>query len=127
LRGKDYVLLDFWASWCVPCREMTPALKAAYQKFHAKGLAIVSISWDLNEKAWLNAISKDSINDWYNIYDDISHNTENNLGNRYAIASIPTLILINRNGIIIDRYGGSEEKNEEDLFSKLSEIFVNEQ
>jgi peroxiredoxin len=124
-KGKSYVLLDFWASWCIPCREITPCLKKIYQKFHSKGLDVISISWDSDKKAWLDAIAKDDTNNWYNIFGDVFQPMDNGLRNKYAIASIPTLILIDKNGIIIGRYrGDGEDGDETTLLNKLNKIFA---
>ncbi|MEO7049280.1 MAG: AhpC/TSA family protein [Ferruginibacter sp.] len=124
-KGKSYVLLDFWASWCVPCREITPRLKSLYQKYHSKGLDVISISWDSDKKAWLDAIAKDDTNNWYNVFADVFKPLDNGMINKYAIASIPTLILIDKNGIIVGRYrGDGEDGDEAALFNKLDEIFA---
>ncbi len=125
-KGKSYVLLDFWASWCAPCREITPHLKELYQKLHSKGLDVISISWDSDKKAWLDAITKDDTNNWNNVFADISQPMDNGLRDKYSIASIPTLILIDKNGIIIGRYrGDGEDGDETALYDELNRIFVN--
>jgi peroxiredoxin len=69
LRGK-YVLLEFWASWCIPCREEHPYLKEAYKQYANKGFEILAFSLDANEykEAWLNAIKKDNLN-WVQLCD----------------------------------------------------------
>jgi thiol-disulfide isomerase/thioredoxin len=124
-KGKSYVLLDFWASWCVPCRVLTPRLKEFYQKYHARGLDIISISWDSDKKAWLDAINKDNTKIWYNVFANIYQPLDNGLRGKYAIASIPTLILIDKNGMIIGRYrGDGEDGDETTLSDKLNKIFT---
>lgn len=124
-KGKSYVLLDFWASWCKPCREITPRLKDFYQKYHSKGLDVISISWDSDKKAWLDAIAKDDTNNWYNVFADVFKPLDNGMMNKYAIASIPTLILIDKTGTIVGRYRGDGEDGDETvLFNKLDKIFA---
>ncbi|HEY2720984.1 MAG TPA: TlpA disulfide reductase family protein [Chitinophagaceae bacterium] len=124
-KGKSYVLLDFWASWCEPCRAITPTIKEMYQRFHSKGLDIVSISWDSNKKDWMNAITKDSTNEWYNVFADVFQPGDNGLRKKYAIASIPTLILIDKNGVIIGRYrGDGEDGDEMAMFDTMNKIFA---
>jgi thiol-disulfide isomerase/thioredoxin len=65
-KGK-YLLIDFWASWCVPCRKEIPNLKRIYEKFHDKGFEILAISIDSKKELWSNAIKKDSTNYWHHI------------------------------------------------------------
>jgi len=122
-RDKSYILLDFWASWCKPCREETPQLKKLYKQYHAKGLEVVSISWDSKEKNWKDAIAQDTIAMWRHIMADMYLPNDNSLRNTYAIEGIPTFILIDKRGRIIGRYrGGDDEGNIEDLDKKLAEV-----
>jgi thiol-disulfide isomerase/thioredoxin len=113
LRGK-YVLLDFWGSWCVPCRKGNPHLKELYFQYKDKGFDIIGIAADNNTKdAWLKAIEKDQL-PWHHILID-------DLEAIYNITSYPTKILIDKRGIIIGRYGSEENK----LDQQLSSIFNN--
>lgn len=96
-RGK-YVLLDFWGSWCVPCRKENPHLKQLYYEYKDKGFDIIGIAADdRTQNAWREAIEKDAL-PWH-------HVLLGNLGTLYNITSYPTKILIDRQGIIIGRYG----------------------
>jgi len=99
-RGK-YVLLDFWASWCSPCRADNPNLKSAYQKFNSKGFEILSVSLDVAsaEKKWRKAIQDDRIGDWTHLAD--LKNEINTVVKLYGIRSIPQNFLINPEGKII--------------------------
>ena len=113
-RGK-HVLLDFWASWCGPCREENPNLKKAYQKYHPKGFEIVGISLDNNRDAWLKAIEKDKLI-WTNLSD--LKGWENSLAVHYNVNSVPANMLIDPNGIII-----AMDLRGQNLLEKLDGIY----
>ena len=98
--GKGrYVLIDFWASWCGPCRAEMPNVTACYEKYHAKGLDIVAISFDTNKDAWLRAINTMKM-PWVHLSDLAGWNS---LGaTTYDIKGIPANILLDGDGNIID-------------------------
>lgn len=96
-RGK-YVLLDFWASWCRPCRMENPNVVAAYNKFHNKNFTILSVSLDQAKPAWLNAIQMDGLT-WNHVSD--LKGWYNDVATLFQIRTIPQNILIDPNGRII--------------------------
>ena len=117
LRGK-VVLLDFWASWCGPCRQENPNVVRLYKKYHDKGFEIYSVSLDKEKGKWLKAIKDDGL-EWPNHVSDLNGWTSSG-GKTYGIMSVPNTTLIDRDGKIIARNlrGG-------DLERKLQEIFGN--
>lgn len=131
LKGK-YVLIDFWASWCVPCRKGNPHLLSLYSKYKDKGFEIIGISDDdSNHEAWKKAVAKDGIGVWKHVLRGLDMkkrmNGEENpedMSDFYGIHSLPTKILIDRDGVIVGRYGGGGE-NDEAMDKKLKEIFGN--
>ncbi len=115
LRGK-YVLLDFWASWCPPCRRESPNLVATYKKYHDKGFEIFQVSLDRNKDAWIKAIHDDHLDKWYHVSDLKYWQSEP--AKLYGVRSIPSNFLIDKNGkIIATNLRGPR------LGEKLKEIF----
>jgi thiol-disulfide isomerase/thioredoxin len=97
LRGK-YVLVDFWASWCGPCRAENPNLLKAYQKLKDKNFEIVSISLDDNKTAWLKAVEKDAL-PWKQVSD--LKGWKNEVAITYGVTAVPQNLLINPEGVIV--------------------------
>jgi len=125
-KGKSYVILDFWATWCMPCLQMMPHLKNLYQKYHSKGLEIISISSSLNDNknTWKKIVRKDSMQSWINLFSEAPYNNGPDLGIKYGVTELPTIILINKKGTIIGRYTGySDDGSESELDKKLNETF----
>ncbi len=112
--GK-YVLIDFWASWCAPCRAKNPNLKRAYDKYKTKGFEIVGISMDTDKEAWKRAIEKDELN-WINLSD--LKGWESELAQRYKIKSVPSNMLLDKTGRVI-----AVEIRGNELHNKLEQIF----
>jgi thiol-disulfide isomerase/thioredoxin len=114
-KGK-YLLLDFWASWCGPCRANNPVLKKIVDKYRHSKFELVSISMDDNADKWKAAINKDSMN-WINISDLKALNS--NVVIEYGISAYPTYILIDPKGKVILRTENEIDRIEE----KLETIF----
>jgi peroxiredoxin len=112
-KGK-VLLVDFWASWCVPCRHENPNVVKAYQKFHPKGLEILGVSLDEKRDRWIAAIIKDNLS-WQHVSDLKGWN--NSAAKLYAIRSIPNNYLIGKDGKIIAKGLHGDE-----LTKKLEEV-----
>ncbi|TKC63695.1 AhpC/TSA family protein [Pedobacter hiemivivus] len=115
-----YVLLDFWASWCSPCRADNPHLKTAYSKYHSQGFDILSVSLDkgLAKSQWLKAIHDDGISNWFHVAD--LNNDVNTAVKLYGIQGIPQNFLIDPNGKIIalSLRGGALEEELNKIYKK---------
>lgn len=96
--SAKFILIDFWASWCGPCRSENPHLVKLYEQYRQKGFEIISVSLDENKDAWLNAIKKDNLN-WYHVSDLRRWN--NKLAEKYKISAIPFTVLLDSNYKII--------------------------
>jgi peroxiredoxin len=93
----NVLLIDFWASWCGPCRRANPELVRMYDEFHGRGLEILGVSLDTDRTSWLKAIAEDNLS-WYQISDVKGWECE---GSRlYGVPAIPHSVLIDRDGII---------------------------
>jgi peroxiredoxin len=97
-KGK-YLLIDFWAGWCVPCRAENPQLRKLYDQFRSKGFEILGVSLDGERKRWTNAILTDRL-EWSQVSD--LNIFDNKIAKTYGITSIPQNLLIGPDGKIID-------------------------
>jgi thiol-disulfide isomerase/thioredoxin len=115
LAGK-LVLLDFWASWCTPCRAANQKLKPIYAKYKDRGFEIVSFSFDDKENLWKNAIKKDGI-PWIQV-SDLQDLRENTTAETYHVRSLPTIYLIDEQGKVV-----AQNINKDELIKLLTERF----
>ena len=115
LRGQ-YLILDFWASWCKPCRASMPAVKELYAKYHDKGLEILGISDDNKAESWKKAVEEDET-PWIHVIDEFPEkNQPSRVGSLYGVHYIPTYFLLDKNGVIIGKM------EHEELKAKLAEL-----
>ncbi|HNF49066.1 MAG TPA: TlpA disulfide reductase family protein [Chitinophagales bacterium] len=119
LKGK-YVLLDFWASWCQPCRQNNPHLVQIFEKYHFQGLEIFSVSLDDTKERWMNAIKVDKLKWQYHGCDYQKWNGK--AVNMYKVSSIPAVFLLDKNGKIIAKnlHGAALDAKLNELFSTAS-------
>jgi len=114
LRG-NVVLLDFWASWCAPCRAENPAIVRAYNQFKNKGFDVFQVSLDKSKQAWIDAIKKDGLV-WRNHVSDLQF-WNSAAAKLYGVESIPANYLLNKDGKVIAKNMRGEE-----LISALQEL-----
>jgi len=116
LKGK-YVLIDFWASWCSPCRQSFPHLRDMYAAYKGKNFEIYSISIDQDKKAWLKAVGEEN-NPWLQALD-----TKNISQKGFAVSGVPSTFLIGPDGRIMEKQVGFDEKAQGPIDKKLEALF----
>ena len=114
LRGK-VVLIDFWASWCRPCRMEMPNVKKVYEQYHNKGFEILGVSLDKDKGAWTGAIQQDGL-PWKHVSDLAFWN--NAVAQQYGVSSIPYTVLVDRDGKVLGKNLRGPA-----LEAKLAEVF----
>ncbi|MDY2641918.1 MAG: TlpA disulfide reductase family protein [Mediterranea sp.] len=112
LAGKKYLLLDFWASWCKPCRKEIPNILKLYKKYHTEGFEVVSISADTSEAAWKKALDEEKL-PWYNDRDG-----QQGICTLYKVQYYPTIYLIDADGKVV-----AKDIRGEELAAKLADLF----
>lgn len=116
-KGNSYVLLDFWGSWCVPCRKGHPHMRELYTKYKDRGIEFIGIADDdATPDAWRKAVINDSLS-WPQVLR--GPDREDNLSQKYNVIYYPTKILIDKAGKIIGRYS----ENMDELDKMLEKIF----
>lgn len=112
--GKGYLLIDFWASWCGPCRRENPNLVKAYNKYKNKGFDVFSVSLDKSKEAWIAAIEKDDLT-WTHVSDLLFWDSAS--AKLYGVRAIPSNFLVDKDGVIVAKNlrGEDLEKTLDDL------------
>lgn len=113
-RGK-VVLINFWATWCPPCRSEMPSLNKLYKEYRDKGLVVMAVSTDRNGSTVRDYLNKNPVDLPIFIDSDLK------ISRLFKVFSMPTTFLIDRNGIILQRYLGEEDWDSADIRGKIKE------
>ena len=110
-KGK-YLLIDFWASWCGPCRASFPAIKELYTRYKSDKFDILGLSLDRKDSAWRKALAEENC-PWTQVVD-----LDGTVANKYAVSTIPLMVLVNPDGTICGKYDKST------IADKLADLFI---
>ncbi len=124
-REKNVVLVEFWASWCRPCRSSFPMLKTLYSKYHSKGFDIVSIAnFDINRASWKMAIKQERVENWHHLATIFQREppANSNILHDYPLSPIPISFLIDKSGRIAGSWKGYSKETEQELKTELQEL-----
>ena len=116
LAGKGVLMIDFWASWCGPCRRANPDVVEIYNEYNKKGFNILGVSLDREKENWVKAIEDDGL-EWHHVSDLLFWQSA--AADLYAVSSIPHTVLLDKEGIIVARNLSKEE-----LKSKIEELLA---
>ncbi len=111
LKGNKYLLIDFWASWCKPCRKGIPVMRELVTKYQKEGVAIVNISTDKKKEDWLKALGEEKM-EWTNLWDNQTTKAD------YNVTFIPSVFLLKADGTIL-----FEKKYGDAISTHLKQIF----
>lgn len=129
-KNEDFILLDFWASWCAPCIKEIPKIKKIFNKYHEESFTIISISSDTDSSSWINAINKYQLEAWPQILSNKKDNDSSifnidDIATIYEVNAIPHFILIDKQGKIIARWGYLGEEQLVEIDRILNRNFSN--
>ena len=116
LKKNDFTLINFWASWCGPCRRENPAVVQLYEQYKDQGFTVISVSLDKDKAKWLAAIEKDNLS-WPNHVSDLG-SWNSKVARQYGVSSIPFTVLLDAEGKVI-----KTKLRSHDLAVELAKLF----
>ena len=114
-------IINFWASWCGPCRRENPNVVTLYNDFNDKGFEIIGVSFDEDGNKWVDAIKQDGLT-WVHVSDLQGWGSA--AGKLYGINSIPATVLLDRNGVIVRQTGGEIDAGLRAQLRRLEELLA---